>query len=337
MSVKYITQETSYCYDADQENKLKHLAIQQQQKISSADNKQNELESETKAAAEPKKNKPKKSMFSKFSTLRGTTGESKKPVSKNQNAYYEVHASQFNLRSKTYLKDKVKQPSEDSGFELVSLFLLETGKLKIHHVSQHLSSLKVFLNDHPDEQFFIAVRVLPTTPKVSVITVSKRKKADATADQEGTGDERTPFDILFDEYLEKGDAFRNQRLKYIAKLENAPWAVLTTVKTLGGERPVLLGNGYIEQQHYTGDNYYEVNVDIGSSFVARQITNSVLKYANLFKINECFVIEAQTVQELPERALMSYSLENIDMKQCCYQLTEEDYETYKEKPYPKQS
>lgn len=95
-----------------------------------------------------------------------------------------------------------------------------------------------------------------------------------------------------------------------------------------------MGKGYLKQEHYSGPNYYEVDVDIGSSKIASQITGSVVKYSNNFKIGECFVIEAQNGDLLPERAIYTLKLVNIAIKQVAIPLSQEDEDFFKTNPFP---
>lgn len=261
-------------------------------------------------------------------TEKDADGRNKMP-----NSYYELPASNFHLRSVTYLDDKVKVSSKESAFELVSCTVLKTPDT-IYNVAQNIAKFREFLTEYPDDFFFISVRNVPGNPKVAFITIAKKKNLEAFAENEKDLQEISNFESLFEKYLAGDDNFRNQRLKYIPKLDNAPWAILTSVRMMGGEKPVLQGNGYLKQLHFKGANYYEVDVDIGSSYMARQIAGSVTKYSNLFKVSECFAIEAREVAELPERALFCYTLENITIKNVWYEMHQSDVDFFKNNPFP---
>ena len=53
-----------------------------------------------------------------------------------------------------------------------------------------------------------------------------------------------------------------------------------------------------------GKNYYEVDVDVGASRVARGIMGVIVPQQRRLIIDEAFVIEGQTVEELPVRMLL---------------------------------
>jgi len=59
-------------------------------------------------------------------------------------------------------------------------------------------------------------------------------------------------------------------------------------------------------------NYFEVDVDVGSSSVARSILNLVRGYARSVIIDFHFLIEGQKDDELPEQILGGVRLSNVD-------------------------
>jgi hypothetical protein len=178
--------------------------------------------------------------------------------------------------------------------------------------------LRRFLEANPRESFFIMNRSVPWKGGSSrnVILVSRRVVGEG-------GD--TPFDTAFRRFAEGDAKYRDLRLKYCCKLVKAPWLLTKLVDALGGQRPVIMGKGYLEQQHFTGANYIEIDVDIGSSSIARQISSSVLGYCHVFVIEEAFVIEGQQEDELPERALMGISFRGVDTTAVAVPLLPKDY------------
>lgn len=51
--------------------------------------------------------------------------------------------------------------------------------------------------------------------------------------------------------------------------------------------------GYLDQKHFSGANYTEVDVDIGSSRIARGVVGIILPQAKKLIIDEAFLIEGQ--------------------------------------------
>jgi hypothetical protein len=88
-----------------------------------------------------------------------------------------------------------------------------------------------------------------------------------------------------------------------------------TVGMLGGiKRPVLMGKGYLRQDFYKGANYIEVDIDISSSFVARQIFSSIMGISTKCIVDEAFVLESTEQVELPERPLALQRIYHVDVK-----------------------
>jgi hypothetical protein len=60
---------------------------------------------------------------------------------------------------------------------------------------------------------------------------------------------------------------------------------------------------YLEMKHFQGSNYYEVDIDIGSSRIARGVVGVVIPQSKKMMVDEAFFIEGQRDDELPERLL----------------------------------
>jgi hypothetical protein len=121
------------------------------------------------------------------------------------------------------------------------------------------------------------------------------------------------FQNLWKRFKEGDSAFRDKHLKYVATLKNAPWLLEKFIDSLGGQRPVILGKGYLKQHHFTGPNYVEVDIDVTSDPIAKQISSSILGYTQYLQVLETFVVEGQQEDELPERALVAFACINVTM------------------------
>lgn len=138
------------------------------------------------------------------------------------------------------------------------------------------------------------------------------------------------FERSWKRFKEGDVAYRNSRLKYMAKIPNASFVVRSTVGAMGGMfsvnlsvelstqlsaephvnswgtagfRPVIMGKGYLELKHFNGPNYVEVDIDIGSSRIARGVVGVVIPQAKKMIVDEAFFVEGQNPDELPERLL----------------------------------
>ena len=140
-------------------------------------------------------------------------------------------------------------------------------------------------------------------------------------------------------------------MKYLPNLRTAPWLVTSAVDLLGGQRPVIMGKGYLQQKSYSGSNYVEFDVDIGSSSIAKvslqihcksmggtlsspssrlsrqSVAGTVLGYCGSLVLDEAFVVEGKEEDELPERMLMQHEFRQVNIGECAKPLRPEDYDT----------
>eukprot|EP00924_Labyrinthula_sp_SR-Ha-C_P004058 snap_masked-scaffold_3-processed-gene-12.39-mRNA-1 protein AED:0.95 eAED:1.00 QI:0/-1/0/1/-1/1/1/0/272 len=251
---------------------------------------------------------------SKFKVIKEDLNDFDIEDENNKNLFVEIPGSSFEIRSETYFQNKKKTPSKSSLLQTVG-FCVILSPIKITHVAENLSSLKAFLSreEYRDKFFFIVSRIVPfkANSLILAITIATQKT-------------ENNFPKILDDYLNNSEDYKNKRFKYIPRIDKANRTAMFMLKFTGGIRPVILGNGYIAQEHFRGNNYYEVDVDIYSSFVARKVSGIILGNVNGFEISECFLIEGQEEEELPERVLFGNTLKNLDLLSGLYELTEED-------------
>ncbi|KAG0493792.1 hypothetical protein HPP92_004786 [Vanilla planifolia] len=90
-------------------------------------------------------------------------------------------------------------------------------------------------------------------------------------------------------------------------IEKGSWIVKQSV----GKKACLLGEA-LEIHYFSGRNYIELDIDIGSSTVARGVASLVLSYLNNLVIEMAFVIQGNTQEELPEILLGTCRLNYLD-------------------------
>eukprot|EP00035_Acanthoeca_spectabilis_P024451 m.453888 g.453888 ORF g.453888 m.453888 type:complete len:363 (+) comp20568_c0_seq1:192-1280(+) len=210
-----------------------------------------------------------------------------------QNSVCEPPADSFEVRGRSYLVDKKKIPAKEPIFSMVDVRPFSHAK-PVWHAAATLKPLRDYLAAHPDREFFIANRVLPLEKSVHVMAIFVRTR-DETVDP--------VFERSWKRFKEGDVAYRNSRLKYMAKIPNASFVVRSTVGAMGGFRPVIMGKGYLELKHFNGPNYVEVDIDIGSSRIARGVVGVVIPQAKKMIVDEAFFVEGQNPDELPERLL----------------------------------
>ncbi|CAI9762881.1 unnamed protein product [Fraxinus pennsylvanica] len=110
--------------------------------------------------------------------------------------------------------------------------------------------------------------------------------------------EPIPEGSLMDQFPKGDDGFRNSRLKLIANIVKGPWIVRKAV----GEQAICIIGRSVTCKYCLGENFIEVDIDIGSSVVANAIVHLAFGYISRLTVELAFLIE-QTESELPERIL----------------------------------
>jgi hypothetical protein len=195
----------------------------------------------------------------------------------------------YNIRGNNYLQDGVKIPSKVSAMEIVAL-QYTFSRNPIPHIASHPASIvqeqHVGRKDRPF--LFITNFLIPNVG--NWVTYFARRR----------GEEIDPvFEKMLQEFMDGDDEFRNQRLKIIPGIgPEGNWIVRTAV----GNKPAILGTKLTTKYH-RGENYFEVEVDVGSSTVAMGLLNLVAGYCTSLDLEIAFLFESKSPDELPERVL----------------------------------
>ncbi|KAM1263381.1 hypothetical protein ACFX13_029053 [Malus domestica] len=113
---------------------------------------------------------------------------------------------------------------------------------------------------------------------------------------------------LFAKFVDGSDMFRNARLKLIPSIAEGYWMVKRAV----GTKACLLGKA-VSCKYLRQDNFLEIDVDIGSSSVARSIIGLVLGYVTSIVVDLAILIEAREHAELPEYILGTARLNRLKL------------------------
>ncbi|KAI9916953.1 hypothetical protein PsorP6_016832 [Peronosclerospora sorghi] len=219
----------------------------------------------------------------------------------------EPSATGFHVRSSQYLTSKTKIPSARQVCRLVNVELFKSDDA-IEHIG-----VSSFVGEGFDETdgvnvedppFLVIINfMLPGPPHHSLVLYF-------TPEDPSELTQNSVFADLCHEILRgPNDELRTQRIKLIPRVVQGTWAIREGV----GTTPAILGTK-IYQKYYQGKHYLEVDYDIGSSTVATGILNMLVSYSRDLIIDLAFVIEAQSVMELPERVLGTVRLDCIDLR-----------------------
>ncbi|KAF7805341.1 protein ENHANCED DISEASE RESISTANCE 2-like [Senna tora] len=117
-----------------------------------------------------------------------------------------------------------------------------------------------------------------------------------------------PEGSLMDKFLKGDDAFKNSRLKLIANIVKGPWIVRKAV----GEQAICIIGRALACKYCMGENFLEVDIDIGSSMVASAIVHLAFGYITTLTVDLAFLIESQAESELPEKLLGAFRFSELD-------------------------
>ncbi|XP_074592380.1 protein ENHANCED DISEASE RESISTANCE 2-like [Curcuma longa] len=123
-----------------------------------------------------------------------------------------------------------------------------------------------------------------------------------------------PPGSLFYRFVHGDDAFRNARFKIVNRIVKGPWIVKAAV---GNYAACLLGKA-LTCNYHRGENYLEIDVDIGSSAIAHAILRLALGCVTAVTIDMGFLVEAQAEEELPERLLGAVRVAQMEMRSATY-------------------
>ncbi|XP_008801527.2 protein ENHANCED DISEASE RESISTANCE 2-like [Phoenix dactylifera] len=123
-----------------------------------------------------------------------------------------------------------------------------------------------------------------------------------------------PSGSLFYRFVHGDDAFRNARFKIVNRIVKGPWIVKAAV---GNYAACLLGKA-LTCNYHRGENYLEIDVDIGSSAIANAILHLALGYVTAVTIDMGFLVEAQAEEELPERLIGAVRVAQMEMGSATY-------------------
>ncbi|KAJ4968966.1 hypothetical protein NE237_015667 [Protea cynaroides] len=206
------------------------------------------------------------------------------------NGWASPPGDKFMVRGPEYLSTRVKIPAGEYllkplGFDWIR------GATKIVEVLNHPNSRirKALQDDLP----------AGSKPFVWAFNLQVPSKENYSAVAYFVSLEPIPEGSLMDQFLKGDDGFRNSRLKLIANIVKGPWIVRRAV----GEQAICILGRAVSCKYFIGNNYIEVDVDIGASMVANAIVHLAFGYITTLTVDLAFLIESQTQPELPERIL----------------------------------
>ncbi|KAL3838327.1 hypothetical protein ACJIZ3_022918 [Penstemon smallii] len=206
--------------------------------------------------------------------------------------------SSFLIRGDNYLEDNQKIKAKGTLMQMVAADWLRSDRREDDLAGRYGGIVQKYAAQGGPEFFFIINIQVPGTTTHNLALYYMLK----------TPLEETP---LLERFVNGDDAFRNSRFKLIPYISKGSWIVKQSV----GKKSCLVGQA-LEVNYFRGKNYLELDVDVGSSTVARGVVSLVLGYLNNLVIEMAFLIQGNTPEELPEFLLGTCRLNHLDASKC---------------------
>ncbi|CAN8254560.1 unnamed protein product [Cochlearia groenlandica] len=203
--------------------------------------------------------------------------------------------STFLIRGDNYLNDQQKVKAKATLMQMIGADWISSDKREDDLGGRMGGLVQQFAAKGGPEFFFIVTLQVPAGSAMYSLALYYMVK--------------TPLEEhpLLNSFVNGDDAYRNSRFKLIPHISKGSWIVKQSV----GKKACLVGQA-LEVRYTRGKNYLELDIDVGSSTVARGVTNLVLGYLNNLVIEMAFLIQANTAEELPEMLLGTCRLNYLD-------------------------
>ncbi|CAL9028119.1 unnamed protein product [Prunus brigantina] len=200
----------------------------------------------------------------------------------------------FMIRGKNYLKDNSKVMGGDPLLKLIAVDWFKVDK-SLDRIALHPRSL-------------LQSQAGKNLPFVLVINLQVPAKPNYSLALYYASDRPAKPGSLFAQFVDGSDMFRDARFKLIPSIVEGYWMVKRAV----GTKACLLGKA-VTCKYFRQDNFLEIDVDIGSSSVARSVIGLVLGYVTSIVVDLAILIEAKEEAELPEYILGTVRLNRLKL------------------------
>lgn len=213
---------------------------------------------------------------------------------KDSNCWNSPSGMGFMIRGKTYLKDNAKVMGGQPLLTLVSVDWLKVDKA-VDNIALHP---KCLVQSEPGKKLpFILVVNLQVPAKPNYCLVMYYAADRPVSESSSLG-----------KFVNGSDSYRDSRFKLIPSIVQGYWMVKRAV----GTKACLLGKA-VTCKYLRKDNFLEIDVDIGSSAVARSVIGLVLGYVTSLIVDLAILIEGKEETELPEYILGTVRLNRIEL------------------------
>ncbi|WCJ30450.1 hypothetical protein M5689_012010 [Euphorbia peplus] len=224
------------------------------------------------------------------------------------NGWASPPGSVFSIRGENYFSKRLKSPASGD-------YLLSPAGMDWLRSSSKLDDVL----SRPDNRVMLALKNAQSrgeSMKTFILAVNLQvpgKDQHSAVFYFATEDPIPPGSLLH-RFINGDDAFRNQRFKIVNRIVKGPWIVK---KAVGIHSACLLGKA-LSINYHRGDNYLEIDVDIGSSKIATAILHLALGYVTCVSVDMGFAVEAQSEDELPEKLFGAIRVCQMEMQSATF-------------------
>ncbi|KAG9452876.1 hypothetical protein H6P81_005780 [Aristolochia fimbriata] len=198
----------------------------------------------------------------------------------------------FRVRSQHFTFDKSKIPAGKHLMELVAVDWFKDTK-RMDHVARRKGCATQVASERGYFSLVVNLQVPGSTHYSMVFYFVTRHLVSGS---------------LMQRFVDGDDEFRNSRFKLIPSVPKGSWIVRQSV----GSTPCLLGKA-VDCNYIRGPKYLEIDVDIGSSTVANGVLGLVCGVITTLVVDMAFLVQANTVDELPERLIGAVRVSHIEL------------------------
>ncbi|CAH8277085.1 unnamed protein product [Arabidopsis lyrata] len=213
---------------------------------------------------------------------------------KDSNCWDSPSGMGFMIRGKTYLKDNAKVMGGEPLLTLVSVDWFKVDKA-VDNIALHP---KCLVQSEPGKKlpFILVINLqVPAKPNYCLVLYYAANRPVSKSSSLG-------------KFVDGSDSYRDARFKLIPSIVQGYWMVKRAV----GTKACLLGKA-VTCKYLRQDNFLEIDVDIGSSAVARSVIGLVLGYVTSLIVDLAILIEGKEETDLPEYILGTVRLNRIEL------------------------
>lgn len=223
------------------------------------------------------------------------------PPTLSPEVWGEIDYDSFKIRGASYLKDRCKITSAPAMFQLAAMDLYEVPE-PMQHVCAKPGNRVYMASQRGDNTWTFCMNIMvPGPPHLCFVAYMTGDKAALEQD--------TPFGRIAKKFFfGNDDVFRNNRFKLIPKVQDGNFIIKAAVK----DTPALLGNK-LKQYYHRGDNYFELDVDVGSSVIAKNTVGLAIGYSKQIIVDIAVCLQGDEENELPEVLMGGCQCNHVDM------------------------